>query len=97
MQAVKNSFKHTLFALPPDGSRDSIDGGKRLMQLIDQAPAFEDLPEKHRFKVLSWPAVEPTSSFIVESVDDFGIRRRKKGSAEKYKNRAFKCELCGWS
>ena len=33
---------------------------------------------------------------LVESVDDFGIQRRKKGNAEKYKKRAFQCKLCKW-
>ena len=35
-------------------------------------------------------------SFLVEQVDDFGIRRRKKGNAEKYKSRAFQCKICKW-
>ena len=26
-----------------------------------------------------------------------GILRRKEGSADKYKSRAFKCRLCGWA
>ena len=33
---------------------------------------------------------------VVEQVDEFGIRRRKKGNAEKYKKRAFQCKLCKW-
>ena len=49
--AIKKSFKRTLFALPADGSRDEIDGGKRLNQLIKIAPTFEELPEAYRFKV----------------------------------------------
>ena len=36
------------------------------------------------------------SVVLVEPVDDFGIRRRKKGNAEKYKKRAFQCKLCKW-
>ena len=35
-------------------------------------------------------------SFLVEQVDDFGIRRRKQGNAEKYKTRAFQCRICKW-
>ena len=52
-QAIKKSFKYTLFSLPPDGSRDKQEGSKRLTNLIDIAPAFEDLPEKYEFKVPS--------------------------------------------
>ena len=36
------------------------------------------------------------SPFLVEQVDDFGIRRRKKGNAEKCKGRAFQCKICKW-
>ena len=49
--AIKKSFKHTLFSLPPDGSRDKEEGSKRLNALIECAPAFEELPEKYQFKV----------------------------------------------
>ena len=52
-EAIKKSFKRTLFALPADGSRDEIDGSKRLNQLIKIAPTFEELPEAYRFKVCS--------------------------------------------
>ena len=31
---------------------------------------------------------------LVEPVDHFGIRRRKKGNAEYYKKLAFQCKLC---
>ena len=48
-EAIKKSFKHTLFSLPPDGSRDKQEGSKRLTNLINIAPAFEDLPEKYKF------------------------------------------------
>ena len=51
--AIKKSFKHTLFSLPPDGSRDKEEGSKRLNNLIEIAPAFEQLPDKYQFKVLS--------------------------------------------
>ena len=93
-EVIKKSFKQTLFSLPADGSRDDIDGSKRLTSLIAQAPEFEDLPEAYRFEVFDTKSFQFWIS--IEPVDDFGIRRRKKGSAEKYKNRAFKCELCGW-
>ena len=33
---------------------------------------------------------------MIEQVDEFGIRRRKKGNAAKYKNRVFQCPLCKW-
>ena len=33
---------------------------------------------------------------MIEQVDKFGIRRRKKGNAAKYKNRVFQCPLCKW-
>ena len=36
------------------------------------------------------------SVVLVEPIDDFGIRRRKKGNAEKYKKLAFQCKLCKW-
>ena len=52
-EAIKKSFKHTLFSLPPDGSRYKQEGSKRLTNLIENAPAFEDLPEKYNFKVHS--------------------------------------------
>ena len=52
-EAIKKSFKRILFALPADGSRDEIDGLKRLNQLIKIAPPFEELPEAYRFKVCS--------------------------------------------
>ena len=50
-EAIKKSFKHTLFSLPPDGSRDKEEGSKRLNALITSAPTFEQLPEKYRFQV----------------------------------------------
>ena len=93
-EAIKKSFKRTLFALPADGSRDEIDGSKRLNQLIKIAPTFEELPEAYRFKVCSIFDFE-SISYVIQPIDDFGIRR-KKGSAEKYKNRAFECSLCEW-
>ena len=31
-----------------------------------------------------------------EQYEDFGIRRWKAGTAEKYKKRAFQCKICGW-
>ena len=36
------------------------------------------------------------SPLLVEEVDDFGIRQRKKGNVEKYKSRAYQCSLCKW-
>ena len=48
---IKKSFKQTLFSLNPDGSEDSTEGSKRLNQLIADAPAFEDLPDKYKIKV----------------------------------------------
>ena len=93
-ELIKNSFKHTLFSLPADGSKDQEEGSKRLNDLIAIAPTFEELPEKYRFEVL---CVELMIFFcVVEQVDEFGIRRRKKGNAEKYKKRAFQCKLCKW-
>ena len=50
-EAIKKSFKHTLFSLPPDGSRNKEEGSKRLNALITSAPTFEQLPEKYRFQV----------------------------------------------
>jgi len=50
-EAIKKSFKQTLFSLPPDGSLDKQEGSERLTNLIEIAPAFEDLPEKYQFKV----------------------------------------------
>ena len=52
-ESIKKSFKQTLFSLPPDGSRDKEEGSERLNKLIEIAPAFEDLPEKYQFKVLT--------------------------------------------
>ena len=52
-ETIKKSFKHTLFSLPPDGSRYKLEGSKSLANLIEIAPAFEDLPEKYKFKVRS--------------------------------------------
>ena len=49
-EASKKSFKHTLFSFPPEGSRDKQEGSKRLNNLIETAPAFEDLAEKYKFK-----------------------------------------------
>ena len=51
-ESIKKSFKHTLFSLPADGSRDKEEGGKRLTDLIAIAPTFEELPEKYQFAVL---------------------------------------------
>ena len=33
----------------------------------------------------------------VDDVDVHGIRMRKPGAAEKYKNHVFICKLCGWA
>ena len=52
-ESIKKSFKQTLFSLPPDGSRDKEERSERLNKLIEIAPAFEDLPEKYQFKVLT--------------------------------------------
>ena len=49
-EAIKKSFKHTLFSLPQYGSRDKQEGSKRLNNLIEIAPAFEDLVEKYQCK-----------------------------------------------
>ena len=51
-ESIKKSFKHTLFSLPADGSKDQEEGSKRLNNLITSAPTFEELPEKYRFEVL---------------------------------------------
>ena len=51
-EAIKKSFKHTLFSLPQYGSRDKQEGSKRLNNLIEIAPAFEDLVEKHQCKCI---------------------------------------------
>ena len=51
-ESIKKSFKHTLFSLPTDGSKDQEEGSKRLNNLITSAPTFEELPEKYRFEVL---------------------------------------------
>ena len=53
-EAIKKSFKHPLFSLPPDGSRDEQEGSKRLTNLIESAAPFKDLPEKCKFKVLTF-------------------------------------------
>ena len=50
-ESIKKSFRHTLFSLPPDGSKDSTEEGKRITKLISEAPAFEDLPDKYQIKV----------------------------------------------
>ena len=46
-EAIKKSFKYTLFSLPQYGSRDKQEGSKRLNNLIKIAPAFEDLAKKN--------------------------------------------------
>ena len=51
-EAIKKSFNHTLFSLPQYGSRDKQEGSKRLNNLIEIAPAFEDLVEKHQCKCI---------------------------------------------
>ena len=62
--------------------------------MIAIAPTFDELPETYRFEVLY---VKLSILFsVIEQVDEFGIRRRKKGNAEKYKNRAFQCKICKW-
>ena len=53
LEAIEKSFTHTLFSLPPYGSRAKQEGSKRLTNLIESASAFEDLPEKYEFKVHS--------------------------------------------
>ena len=61
-EAIKKSFKHTLFSLPADGSRDKQEESKRLTNLIEIAPDFEDLPEKYKFKVhsnVTWKSFFP--------------------------------------
>ena len=64
------------------------------LRRIPNSSTFEELPEKYRFEVL---CVESIIFFsVVEQVDEFGIRRRKKGNAEKYKKGAFQCKLCKW-
>ena len=90
----QKSFKHTLFSLTVDGSKDQKEWSKRLNDLIAIAPTFEELPEKYRFEVL---CVESIIFFsVVEQVDEFGIRHRKKGNTEKYAKGAFQCKLCKW-
>ena len=48
-EAIKKSFKHTLFP-PQYGSRDKQEGSKRLNNLIEIVPDFEDLAEKYQCK-----------------------------------------------
>ena len=79
-QAITNAFRHTLLSAPPDGSRDQEYGSKRLLKMIADAPAFEDLPEKYQ----------------IPSYTGSGIRRPKVGSEAKYPNRLGTCPKCGW-
>ena len=52
-ESVKKSFRHTLWSLAPDGSEDKEEGSQRLLNLIENAPPFEELPEKYKFEVIA--------------------------------------------
>ena len=54
---------------------------------------MDQIPEKYRSHVKVKKFFYPSK---VE-VDADGIRRRDAASAEKYKNRVFKCKLCRWA
>ena len=63
--------------------------------MIAGAPSLDQIPEKcrshvtcMRFFVFMLRKVE---------VDADGLQKRDAASAEKYKNRVFKCKLCGWA
>ena len=56
-------------------------GSKRLLKMIADAPAFEDLPEKYQ----------------IPSCTGSCIRRRKVGSEAKYPNRVGTSNRCGWN
>ena len=92
-EKVIKTFRQTLLSLPIGGSRDEAEGSKRILRYIAGAPALEQIPEKYR------PHVTYTMTLYVGNVevDADGIRRRDAGAAEKYKNRVFKCKLCGWA
>ena len=77
-------FLVQFLSLPIDGSRDQAEGSKKLLKYIAQAPSLDQLPEKYRAHV--------TNRRVL-----YGIRRRKSGAAEKYKNRVFVCKFCGWA
>ena len=96
-ESVIKTFKQTLFSLPIDGSRDALEGSKRLLEKIAKAPSFEELPEQYKSKVIIiCYTTRSISSLLAVDVDEFGIRRRKPGSAAKYAKRAFRCKLCKW-
>ena len=68
--------------------------GKCHRSTIEQAPSLDQLPEKYRAHVKD---TRGFSGYGKIEVDAHGIRRRKPGGAEKYKNRVFICKLCGWA
>ena len=81
-------------SLPIDGSRDQAEGSKKLLSYIAKAPSLDQIPQKFRCHVTH------TECFFYAGkveVDVDGIRRRNATAAEKYKNRVFKCKLCGWA
>ena len=80
--------------MPIDGSQDQAEGSKKLLKYIAQAPSLDQLPEKYRAHVTD---TRDFSGYGKIEVDAHGIRRRKPGAAEKYKNRVFTCKLCGWA
>ena len=43
LEAIKKSFTHTLFSLPPYGSRAKQEESKRLTNLIESAPDFREI------------------------------------------------------
>ena len=48
---VIKTFKQTLLSLPIDGSRDEVEGSKRLLKYIAEAPSLEEIPGKYRSHV----------------------------------------------
>ena len=74
--------------------KPTIYNGKYHRSTIEQAPSLDQLPEKCRAHVTD---TRGFSGYGEIEVDAHGIRRRKPGAAENYKNRVFKCKLCGWA
>ena len=90
-EAIKKSFTHTLFSLPRTGvviRKNAASGSIILLKLPRLSRIFQKNINPRYI-----PLTIGFSVVLVEPIDDFGIRRRKKGNAEKYKKLAFQCKL----
>ena len=72
---IEKSFRHILFSLSPDGSRDKREGGKQLINLIEIASCQRSC---RKISIQGIFHCQLDFLLLVGPVEHFGIPRRNK-------------------